>query len=92
MEQKKKKPIDIPSLIYGKVPPHSKELEETVLGVMMDYPETIGIVKPLLNDNDFYVNANQIIFKAIYDFGFRKLDKILSNKAFDKAEIRHLKS
>ena len=41
MEQKKKKPIDIPSLIYGKVPPHSKELEETVLGVMMDYPETI---------------------------------------------------
>ena len=67
MEQKKKKPIDIPSLIYGKVPPHSKELEETVLGVMMDYPETIGIVKPLLNDNDFYVNANQIIFKAIYE-------------------------
>ena len=49
--QFKKKPVvDVSTLVYGKIPPQSKELEEAVLGAIMlekaAFDVVIEIIKP----------------------------------------------
>ena len=48
-----------------KVPPHSIEAEQSVLGSMLIDPESWDKVAELVTDTDFYNRSHQIIFRAI---------------------------
>ncbi|MCU7554630.1 replicative DNA helicase [Alteromonas sp. ASW11-19] len=48
-----------------KVPPHSIEAEQSVLGSMLIDPESWDKVAELVTESDFYNRSHQIIFRAI---------------------------
>jgi len=56
---------DISNMLYGKIPPQSRDLEEAVLGAILIesscLPSIINILKPEV----FYVDAHSTIWKAI---------------------------
>lgn len=56
---------EIGSLVFGKVPPQSKELEEAVLGAIMLEKNAFDVVVEILKPECFYVEANQRIFSAM---------------------------
>lgn len=51
-------------LDYGKLPPQAKDLEEAVLGAIMIDSGAMVEVAHLLNDDMFYLDAHQRIFRA----------------------------
>jgi len=57
--------IDMSTMVYGRVPPQAKELEEAILGGILISPECLSEVLNLVFTEVFYVEAHQIIFKAI---------------------------
>lgn len=59
--------LDLGNMMYGKIPPQARDLEEAILGGMMLEPVKVSDVKQLLQPNDFYVEANQRICKVIYE-------------------------
>jgi replicative DNA helicase len=56
---------DLSSMIYGKVPPQAKDLEEAVLGAVMLEKGAFDTVIEILKPECFYVDANQRIFRAM---------------------------
>ncbi len=57
---------DTSSLVYGKIPPQAKELEEAVLGAIMLEKDKLAEVLEIIQSPDcFYVDANQRIYAAI---------------------------
>jgi len=53
------------SVVYGKVPPQSRELEEVILGILMLEATSVSIGMARLFPEIFYVDSHQKIFKAI---------------------------
>ncbi len=53
------------TMVYGKVPPQAKELEEAVLGAIMLEKSAFDTVTEIVKPECFYVEANQLIFKAM---------------------------
>ncbi|WP_456298334.1 replicative DNA helicase [Alkaliphilus hydrothermalis] len=51
---------------FNKVPPHSIEAEQSVLGSMLLDREAILVALEVLNTEDFYKKAHQEIFEAVY--------------------------
>lgn len=66
-KQRKQSPMDIGTMVYGKVPPQAKDLEEAILGVMMLESDSGYTVKNILYPDDFYVESHKRICRAIYD-------------------------
>lgn len=56
---------DLSTMIYGKLPPQAKELEEAVLGAIMLEKSAFDTVTEILKPECFYVEANQQIFYAM---------------------------
>lgn len=56
--------IDLSTMVYGKVPPQAKDLEEAVLGAIMLEKHTFDKVAEILTAECFYVDANQRVFRA----------------------------
>ena len=56
---------ELNTLVYGKIPPQSKELEEAVLGAIMLEKAAFDTVVELLKPECFYVDAHQRIYKAM---------------------------
>lgn len=56
---------DLTAYTFGKVPPQAREIEELVLGALMLESSAIGKALSILTYESFYVNAHQIVFKAI---------------------------
>ena len=52
-------------MVYGKVPPQAKDLEEAVLGAIMLEKSAFDTVIEILKPECFYVEAHQRIFKAM---------------------------
>lgn len=52
-------------MVYGKVPPQAKELEEAVLGAIMLEKNAFDSVVEILKPECFYVDAHQRIFRAM---------------------------
>ncbi|WP_340680118.1 replicative DNA helicase [Paraglaciecola sp.] len=48
-----------------KIPPHSIEAEQSVLGSMLIAPDSWDKVAEIITDEDFYNRSHQIIFRAI---------------------------
>lgn len=69
--KKGRKPaIDISTMVYGKVPPQAKDLEEAVLGALMLDKTAFDIVNDILVKESFYADGNQRIFEAIQKMNF----------------------
>jgi replicative DNA helicase len=61
----KTKASDFSSLMFGKIPPQAREMEEVVLGALMIDKEALNEVLDILKSDVFYVDAHCLIFKAI---------------------------
>ncbi|MBO9684201.1 MAG: replicative DNA helicase, partial [Flavisolibacter sp.] len=64
-KNRRKTSPDLSTMIYGKVPPQAKELEEAVLGAVMLEKGAFDTVIEILKPECFYVDAHQRIFKAM---------------------------
>ena len=64
-KNRRKTPLDLSTMIYGKVPPQARDLEEAVLGAIMLEKGAFDAVVEILKPECFYVDAHQRIFKAI---------------------------
>src|ERR1051325_11012387 len=64
-KQRRKSSLDLGTMVYGKVPPQAKDLEEAVLGAIMLEKNAFDFVVEILKPECFYVEANQRIFRAM---------------------------
>jgi replicative DNA helicase len=56
---------ELGTMMFGKVPPQAKELEEAVLGAVMLEKNAFDVVVEILKPECFYVEAHQRIFRAM---------------------------
>lgn len=61
---RRKPSVDLSTMMYGKVPPQAKELEEAVLGAIMLEKTAFDAVIEILKAECFYVDAHQRIYNA----------------------------
>jgi replicative DNA helicase len=64
-KQRRKSSLDMGTMVYGKVPPQAKELEEAVLGAIMLEKSAFDTVVEILKPECFYVEAHQRIYSAM---------------------------
>ena len=64
-KNRRKGPLDLSTMVYGKVPPQAKDLEEAVLGAVMLEKGAFDTVVEILKPECFYVDAHQRIFKSM---------------------------
>jgi replicative DNA helicase len=64
-KSRRKPSLDLSTMIYGKVPPQAKGLEEAVLGAIMLEKGAFDTVVEILKPECFYVDSHQKIFKAM---------------------------
>ena len=62
---RRKSSIDLSTMVYGKVPPQAKDLEEAVLGAIMLEKSAFDVVAEILKPECFYIDAHQRIFKVM---------------------------
>src|SRR5436305_6020557 len=62
---RRKSSLDLSTMIYGKVPPQAKELEEAVLGAIMLEKAAFDTVIEILKPECFYVDSHQRIYRAM---------------------------
>lgn len=62
---RKTPPLDLSTMVYGKVPPQAIEMEKYILGVLLLEPAKLYEARSILKAEDFYHNSHQIIYKAI---------------------------
>jgi replicative DNA helicase len=63
-KNRRKPNVDLSTMMYGKVPPQARELEEAVLGAIMLEKAAFDTVIEILKPECFYVDAHQKIFKS----------------------------
>ncbi|GAB6070299.1 replicative DNA helicase [Thiomicrorhabdus hydrogeniphila] len=63
-----------------KVPPHSIEAEQSVLGGLMLSEDVLDDVSVIVNSGDFYTKQHQVIFEAIFELN-------RNNKPFDLVSV-----
>src|SRR4026209_2724367 len=63
--RRKSSPLDLGTMMYGKIPPQAKDLEEAVLGAIMLEKSAFDTVVEILKPDCFYVEANQRIYRAM---------------------------
>jgi replicative DNA helicase len=72
MRKKRDTTIDLTNtVVYGKVPPQAKDLEEIILGGCMLESNVFDSVATILKQESFYVNSHQLIFKAIVSLSLK---------------------
>jgi replicative DNA helicase len=64
-KNRRKTSLDLSTMIYGKVPPQAKVLEEAVLGAIMLEKGAFDTVIEILKPECFYVDGHQRVFKAM---------------------------
>lgn len=64
-KQRRKSSLDLGTMVYGKVPPQAKDLEEAVLGAIMLEKNAFDTVVEILKPECFYVEAHQRIFRVM---------------------------
>jgi replicative DNA helicase len=74
--------IDISTMVYGKVPPQAKDLEEAIIGALMLDSTAFDLISELLIPEMFYVDSNQRVFRAIKTL-------VLDNKPADILTVVH---
>lgn len=51
--------------VFGKVPPQARDMEEAILGAMMLEKDAVAPMLQMLTEEAFYVEAHQLVFRAI---------------------------
>jgi replicative DNA helicase len=64
-KQRRKSSLDLGTMVYGKVPPQAKDLEEAVLGAIMLEKNAFDTVVEILKPECFYVEAHQRIYRSM---------------------------
>ena len=64
-KQRRKSTLDLGTMVFGKVPPQAKDLEEAVLGAIMLEKSAFDTVVEILKPECFYVEAHQRIFRSM---------------------------
>src|SRR5918993_774140 len=64
-KSRRKSSYDMSTMVYGKVPPQAKDLEEAVLGAIMLEKGAFDTVVEILKPECFYVEAHQRIYKSM---------------------------
>lgn len=64
-KQRRKSAPDLSTMVYGKLPPQAKDLEEAVLGAIMLEKNAFDAVIEILKPECFYVDAHQRIYRAM---------------------------
>jgi replicative DNA helicase len=62
---RRKPPVDLSAMVYGKIPPQAKELEEAVLGAIMLEKSAFDTVVEILKPECFYLEGHQRIYRAM---------------------------
>lgn len=70
----------LPTEELFKVPPHSIEAEQSVLGGLMLSKDALDDVSVIVNSGDFYTKQHQVIFEAIFELN-------RNNKPFDLVSV-----
>jgi replicative DNA helicase len=52
---------------YSKIPPQAVEIEERLLGEIIEFPQVIDDIVSILSVEDFYKESHKLIYRAIYD-------------------------
>src|ERR1044071_5519729 len=63
--RRKSGPLDLGTMMYGKIPPQAKDLEEAVLGAIMLEKSAFDTVVEILKPDCFYVESNQRIYRSM---------------------------
>ena len=72
--KKGRKPsIELSTMMFGKVPPQAKDLEEAVLGAIMLEKSAFDNVVEILKPECFYVDAHQRIFRSFQSLAQKSL-------------------
>lgn len=61
----KKRGDDLSNYVFGRVQPQASALEEAVLGAVMLDKDAISVILDILRPDSFYVDAHQLVFKAM---------------------------
>lgn len=70
---RRKPSLDMGAMVFGKVPPQAKELEEAILGAIMLEKSAFDTVVEILKPECFYVDAHQRIYKAMQGLAIKSL-------------------
>jgi replicative DNA helicase len=89
--KERRRSLDLTNLVYGKVPPQAKQLEEVVLGAILLVRDAFDDAASLLSPECFYVEAHQRIFQAMLDLNANHqaidiltvIEQLLKNEALD---------
>ncbi|HAI82685.1 MAG TPA: replicative DNA helicase, partial [Chitinophagaceae bacterium] len=65
VSRRNKQNLDLSTMVYGKVPPQARELEEAILGALLIEKGAFDVVAEIIHADCFYVDAHQRIFRAI---------------------------
>jgi replicative DNA helicase len=57
--------VDMSTMVYGKVPPQAKDIEEAVLGAIMLEKAAFDTVVEILKPECFYLDAHQRIYRSM---------------------------
>ena len=70
----RRKPLlETGNMLFGKIPPQAKELEEAILGAIMLEKSAFDTVIEILKPECFYVEAHQKIYKAMQSLAIKSL-------------------
>lgn len=62
---RRQRDADMSNMVFGKLPPQNRDLEEVVLGALMIDKEALPMVLEILRPETFYVDAHQHIYQAM---------------------------
>jgi replicative DNA helicase len=72
-KNRRKNSPELNTLVFGKIPPQSRELEEAVLGAIMLEKNAFDTVVEILKPECFYIDANQRIFMAMMSLASKSM-------------------
>lgn len=72
-QQQRRKTFDPGNMVFGKIPPQSKELEEAVLGAIMIERSAYEKIADIITPPVFYVEGHQRIFKAMASLSEKRM-------------------
>ncbi|MBC7511504.1 MAG: AAA family ATPase, partial [Ferruginibacter sp.] len=70
----RRKPLlETGNMVYGKIPPQARDLEEAILGAIMLEKSAFDVVVEILKPECFYIEAHQKIYKAMQTLQIKNL-------------------
>lgn len=64
-KDKRNRTVDMGTILYGKVPPQAKDMEEAILGAIMMEKDAFDAANEVMKAEMFYVEAHQRIYTAM---------------------------